>query len=113
MDERLATLIAGITEKRTDDYVAFLDGGQKFIRISTGRMKENDDGEKVKDSFSCSVYCFVAAADGHNRTLGSWKQGDIFKPASYKAPAKTPRGNIFNDDNGLDCCGPYGVAYLR
>lgn len=39
--------------------------------------------------------------------------GDIFKPASWSAPAKHARGNIFAEDNGMGCCGPYGVAYLR
>jgi len=39
--------------------------------------------------------------------------GDVLKPASYKAPAKHARGNIFNNDNGLGCMGKYGVAYLR
>jgi hypothetical protein len=39
--------------------------------------------------------------------------GDVLMPASYKAPAKHPRGNIFNADNGLDCTGPYGIAYLK
>lgn len=39
--------------------------------------------------------------------------GDVLKPASWAAPAKTARGNIFNEDNGMGCCGPYGIAYLR
>ena len=39
--------------------------------------------------------------------------GNLYKSASWNAPAKHVRGNIFNEDNGLNCCGPYGVAYLR
>jgi hypothetical protein len=39
--------------------------------------------------------------------------GDVLKPASWKAPAKHARGNIFNPDNGLSQMGPYGPAYLR
>lgn len=38
--------------------------------------------------------------------------GNIYKAATWSAPAKTARGNIFSDDYGLNCCGPYGVAYL-
>lgn len=49
-----------------------------------------------------SVYAFVDTTNG-----------DVLKPASWKAPAKHARGNIFADDNGLNCCGPYSVAYLR
>ena len=39
--------------------------------------------------------------------------GDVLKAASWKAPAKHARGNIYAEDNGLGCCGQYGVAYLR
>jgi len=49
-----------------------------------------------------SVYCFIDTTNG-----------DILKPASWKAPAKHARGNIFESDLGIHCCGPYGVAYLR
>ena len=37
--------------------------------------------------------------------------GDILRPEGLKKPAKHVRGNIFNEDP-LECCGPYGVAYL-
>lgn len=48
-----------------------------------------------------SIYCFV-----------DMTTGDILKAETWKKPAKHPRGNIHND-NPLECCGPYGVAYLR
>jgi hypothetical protein len=51
---------------------------------------------------STGVYCFV------DRT-----NGNILKAASWKAPAKHARGNIFNNDNGLGAMSPYGAAYLR
>lgn len=41
------------------------------------------------------------------------KTGDIYKPATWKAPAKHARGNIYAEDGGLKCAGPYGIAYLR
>ena len=62
---------------------------RKFIRISTKDTQE-------------MVYCFVDK-----------ETGQVFKPASWNAPAKHARGNIFNTDNGMSCCGPYGVARLR
>lgn len=49
-----------------------------------------------------SVYAFVDTTNG-----------DVLMPASWRAPAKHARGNIFNEDNGLGCVGPYGIAYLR
>lgn len=49
-----------------------------------------------------SVHCFV---DKRN--------GDVLKAASWRAPAKHARGNIFDNSNGLKYMGPYGPAYLR
>jgi len=39
--------------------------------------------------------------------------GDVLKAASFKAPAKHARGNIFDKMNGLGSMGPYGPASLR
>lgn len=60
--------------------------GRKFIKV-------------IKDN---SVYAFIDKTNG-----------DVLMPASWRAPAKHARGNIFNPDNGLDCTGPYGIAYLK
>ena len=38
--------------------------------------------------------------------------GDVLKPASWKAPAKHARGNIFAE-NPVANVSPYGPAYLR
>lgn len=59
--------------------------GRKYIKIIRGS----------------SVYAFI------NR-----ENGDIMKPASWKAPAKHARGNI-NAENALDCCEQYSIVYLR
>jgi len=58
---------------------------------------------KVVRFDSRSVYCFIDKANGN-----------ILKPASWKAPEpkKIPRGNIFNN-NPLEGCGVYSVDYLR
>lgn len=40
--------------------------------------------------------------------------GDIFKPASFKAPAKHARGNVNSSLGGMEAIGPTGhVIYLR
>ena len=49
-----------------------------------------------------SAFCFVDK-----------ETGDVLKAASWKAPAKHSRGNIFDEHNGLGSMGPYGPAYLR
>jgi hypothetical protein len=41
------------------------------------------------------------------------RTGDVLKPASWSAPAKHARGNVFDAHNGLEKIGPYGPAYLR
>ena len=71
------------------------------------RMVGVDEGSKymkvwVSSYNSKSVYCFV------NR-----ENGDILKAASWKAPAKGKRSNIFDADNGLSGMGPYGAVHLN
>ena len=60
--------------------------GKRYIRITCDR----------------SVHAFVDKTNG-----------DVLKPASWKAPAKHARGNIFDAKNGLGSMGPFGPAYLR
>ena len=67
-----------------------LNHGSKYIRVVKG---SKDSGR--------SVYCFIEKATG-----------DILKAASWKAPAKTARGNIYNE-NVLKGCNPHGVDYLK
>jgi hypothetical protein len=43
------------------------------------------------------------------------KNGDIFKPASWAAPAKHARGNVLSDKNGMEALTPDGqfIQYLK
>lgn len=50
-----------------------------------------------------SVWAFIAKVDNTTKGLGTVLKGDILKPASYKAPAKTARGNVFQPGL-LGCC---------
>ena len=54
--------------------------GRKFIKI-------------IRDN---SVWGFVAKADGTHMGV-PMKMGDVLKAASYNAPAKHTRGNIFDN----------------
>jgi len=65
--------------------------GKRYIRIVSNRQP----------SGGRSVYCFV------DRT-----NGDVLKAASWKAPAKHARGNIYASDPVAGCT-EYGGAYLR
>lgn len=69
-----------------------VSAGRRYVRI-----------DKVSaNGTSASVFAFVDKTNG-----------DVLKPASYKAPAKGARGNIFDMHNGLAKITPYGPAYLR
>lgn len=59
----------------------------------------------------------VLVAEGIS-TRSAWgfvdkETGDVLKAASWKAPAKGSRGNIFKEDNGAEAITAYGIRYLR
>lgn len=82
------------------------DDGSRLVKVFS--TETNHDG-----SVRQSIYCFVALEDFATKALGTVKKGDVLKPASYKAPAKHARGNIYAPDNGLTTCNSYGPGYLR
>lgn len=67
--------------------------GQRYVKIA-----KHDRGIMS----GTSVFAFIDQTNG-----------DILKPAGWKAPAKHARGNIFDADNGLGKMTPYGPPYLR
>lgn len=68
-------------------------GGLKYIKIAL-----------IRDDDSRRVWAFVKRDNG-----------DVLMPASWKAPAKHARGNIFADDNGASAVDPNGtgIRYLK
>jgi len=64
---------------KNKDMVLSLVAGSKFIKV----INEN------------SVWGFVAKKDGVHKGL-PMKAGDVLKAASWRAPAKHTRGNIFD-----------------
>jgi hypothetical protein len=94
-----------------DKFSVFFDG---VVKIYTEYMKNTFPnnpvefiGYKVGRRYikvvrDTSVFCFV---DTHT--------GNVLKAASWNAPAKHARGNIYDDDYGLKNIGPYGPAYLK
>jgi hypothetical protein len=73
-------------------------------RSYTKLVKEDDGGHGSK-----SVYCFVRKSE--NASKGSLV-GDILKAASWSAPAKHARGNIFNE-NRMDAVTQFGAVYMQ
>lgn len=61
-------------------------------------------------------YVKVVANNGSQKSVWAFvdsKSGDILKPASWNAPAKHSRGNIYDEHGGMSFINPYGVNYLR
>jgi hypothetical protein len=88
--------------------IAPIAPGSKFVRIMSTETPLSPT-EKAKQS----IYAFVAMVDSETKSLGTVKAGDVMKPATWKAPAKHARGNIFDAANGLGTCNSYGPGYLQ
>ncbi len=71
------------------------------------KVEKNNDGTERE-----CIYAFVAMVDFANKTMGVVHAGGVYKPASYKLPAKHARGNVLHKDT-WNCAGPNGIAYLR
>lgn len=79
-----------------DGYRVSIKGGSKYIRVIAEEIK----GETVSHSH---LVAFIDSNDGA-----------IYKPASWKAPAKHPRGNIASTQFGMEAITETGsVKYLK
>jgi len=70
------------------------------------KIKKGSKFMKIMDSNH--VWAFVSMFDGFHMGVPV-KRGDLMKPASWRAPAKHSRGNIFE---GTDKWSEYGPTYL-
>lgn len=84
-------------EDKPNSYALVPKVGRKYVKIVRKDVWEGEVREE-----SGSAYAFIEKATGN-----------VYKPASWAAPAKHARGNIFAADRGLNCVGRYGIAYLR
>lgn len=95
-------VIARVTEHYQTHYKVLpvpefrIEPGSKFIRIVVGG----------------SVHAFVAREDSTTKALGNVQAGDVMKAATYRAPAKHARGNIFDTANGSGRMTASGPEYL-
>jgi len=82
------------------EYVKLIKG-RKYTKILIGEYKDDDNG---------AVHSFINNING-----------DIYKPNSWRAPHKTPRGNLFSDDSGAESFGGnrptsnsyYWIRYIK
>ena len=99
-DEKLDSFVKGVNQivavhfatqfPTLEPKSVVVTGGRKYIKLCN-----------VEHGQVSSVWGFVNA-----------ENGDVLKAASFKAPAKHARGNIFDDHNGLKTVSAYGPAYL-
>ena len=75
-------------------------GGRRYIKVVAKSYIMSQEGEYRENG--CSVWAFIDAING-----------DIRKPASWKAPAKHARGNLFDESKGQSWMTAYGPQYLR
>jgi len=73
-----------------------------FPSLTKPAFKIQELQKRYRIVCNSAAFCFIDKATG-----------DVLKAASWAAPAKHSRGNIFDESNGLGSIGPYGPAYLR
>lgn len=66
---------------------------------------------KMNDGKPGAAEAFVALDDGENKTIGAFKRGQVFYPASYYRPAKHARGTIWQP--AAELARPFGLKTLR
>jgi hypothetical protein len=110
---KLAYATAPVTE---DSMTAFLEAGQAVIDANYARNYPSQTPPKLEADPRGQRYIRVWSTEPHTRSAWAFierETGLIFKPASYKAPAKHARGTIHTERHGGEFVGPYGPAYLR
>ena len=114
-DLALATYVQGVQQSIEDadlcglTYAEVRNRSAKYIAIDRCEYYLKD-GKWVQGSGS--VHSFVASENSTTKGLGTVRIGDVLKPATFKAPAKHARGNIFDSFNGLETNRWTGPAYL-
>ncbi len=78
-----------VNQDRSDSVLSVTEGN-RFLKII------------ITSGTNVSVFAFV---DKNN--------GDVLKPASFKAPARHARGNVLDEQNGMGSMTSYGPAYLK
>lgn len=84
-----------------------INAGQTELNTSTLTVERGKRYCKVVRTFGKkagdhrSVFCFID------------QDGTVLKAESWKKPARGPRGNIFNEDNGIGAVTQHGIVYFK
>jgi RNA processing factor Prp31 len=99
--EEFASRVQGLIDEHYEERFPNLTAPLVLVKFGRKYAKLIKKGSDKKGGQQ-SVYGFV---DAHT--------GDIYKAATWAAPAKHIRGSIFDGDGGMSSCTPYGIVYLR
>lgn len=100
LKDRLNSWKTGCGYTHFKEYDVVATEGRKFFKVY--RKEIPNDGEKPHIQAE-SIVAFVDKITG-----------DIFKPATYAAPAKWARGNVNSSENGMEAIDSAGfVKYLK
>lgn len=89
----------------------FLKGAQKIITDTFTRDFSKSTPAKLT-SKAGHKFVKIISDGGSAWAFVNKENGDVLKPASWSAPAKHARGNIFDDANGLGSVSWTGPVYL-
>lgn len=101
LDAKVKSFVVG-AQKIIDDYYK-----QHNFNVALKPTLRADRGKK----YIKLVAVQAGAQLGSAHTFIDTTTGDVLKPASYSAPAKGVRGNVFDSQNGLGRMGPHGPEY--
>ncbi len=99
-NEAVDKLLEGIKEDYAN-WTSWEEGIQRFddeLNVKSGR-------KYTKIMKGTSVWGFIANSDGELKGIPH-KKGDVFKAASWRAPAKWARGNIYDGNKFYSWTGP-------
>lgn len=116
---RLEIYRAGVEKKHADHWkdghydhnpgsFAIVEDGKRYVKVKLlERMwrdqRDHSKGEVNRDDLQrTQIHSFIDKLTG-----------DVLKPATWRAPTKNARGNIFDDSNGLARVNHYGPEYLK
>jgi hypothetical protein len=100
-----------ITEQQIADFAAACEAMRADYHAKVGdTVNSNHIGYTIGRKYARLTSPNGSNPDGSTWAFVDMTTGDIFKPASWSAPAKHARGNI---RDGARDMGPHGPAYLR
>ena len=96
-------------------FVLFLNAVSEMKVAYISEKYSNLDAPVMSYSEGRKYYKIINNENDRQNVWGfvSKENGDILKAASWAAPAKHARGNIFDDGLGMSNVGPYGPCYLK